>query len=124
MTAFSASPSGEQFPIPSEADYVKEMTRLQGLVDQARREGKEVVVVMGVGFVGAVMAAIIADTVDRKTGKPSKFVIGCQRPSPRSYWKIPHAQPGRVAREGRRPRGRSDDRSLRQREEDAHGHVQ
>ena len=45
--------------------------------------------VMGVGFVGAVMAAIVADTVDKKTGKPSKFVIGCQRPSARSYWKIP-----------------------------------
>jgi len=43
---------------------------------------------MGVGFVGAVMAAIVADTVDKKTGKPGKFVIGCQRPSPRSYWKI------------------------------------
>jgi UDP-N-acetyl-D-glucosamine dehydrogenase len=53
-------------------------------------EGKEIVVVMGVGFVGAVMAAIVADTVDKKpTGKPSKFVIGCQRPSTRSYWKIP-----------------------------------
>src|SRR5690606_31854559 len=46
------------------------------------------VVVMGVGFVGAVMAAIVADTTD-KNGKPSKFVIGCQRPSSRSYWKIP-----------------------------------
>jgi UDP-N-acetyl-D-glucosamine dehydrogenase len=44
---------------------------------------------MGVGFVGAVMAAIVADSVDKKTGKPNKFVIGCQRPSPRSYWKIP-----------------------------------
>ena len=42
---------------------------------------------MGVGFVGAVMAAIVADTTDEK-GKPSKFVIGCQRPSTRSYWKI------------------------------------
>jgi len=41
-----------------------------------------------VGFVGAVMAAIVADTVDKK-GKPSKFVIGMQRPSPRSFWKIP-----------------------------------
>ncbi|MCE5268072.1 MAG: hypothetical protein LLG00_09325 [Planctomycetaceae bacterium] len=89
MTAYSASPSGEQFPLPSDAEYAKEFARLQGLADQARREGKEVVVVMGVGFVGAVMAAIIADTVDKKTGKPSKFVIGCQRPSPRSYWKIP-----------------------------------
>ncbi|MHC4527991.1 MAG: GDP-mannose dehydrogenase, partial [Planctomycetota bacterium] len=44
---------------------------------------------MGVGFVGAVMAAIVADTVDKQTGKPSKFVIGCQRPSTRSFWKIP-----------------------------------
>ena len=43
---------------------------------------------MGVGFVGAVMAAIVADTVD-KNGQPSKFVIGMQRPSVRSYWKIP-----------------------------------
>jgi len=43
---------------------------------------------MGVGFVGAVMAAIIANTRD-KNGKYSKFVIGCQRPSVRSFWKIP-----------------------------------
>ncbi len=89
MTAYSVSPSGEKFPLPSEADYSQEMARLTALAEQARREGKEVVVVMGVGFVGAVMAAIIADTVDKKSRKPSKFVIGCQRPSPRSYWKIP-----------------------------------
>jgi len=44
--------------------------------------------VMGVGFVGAVMAAVVADSTDKK-GEPSKFVIGCQRPSTRSYWKIP-----------------------------------
>jgi nucleotide sugar dehydrogenase len=44
---------------------------------------------MGIGFVGSVMAAIIADSVDERTGRPSKFVIGCQRPSTRSYWKIP-----------------------------------
>ena len=89
MTAYSVSPSGEKFPIPSESDYPKELSRLQALVDQARHENKEIVVVMGVGFVGAVMAAIIADTVDKKTGRPGKFVIGCQRPSTRSYWKIP-----------------------------------
>ncbi|MDP8236699.1 MAG: nucleotide sugar dehydrogenase, partial [Candidatus Erginobacter occultus] len=53
-----------------------------------RTEGKEVVVVMGVGFVGAVMAAIVADARD-ESGEHSKFVIGCQRPSIRSYWKIP-----------------------------------
>ncbi|MHB8902518.1 MAG: nucleotide sugar dehydrogenase [Thermoguttaceae bacterium] len=89
MTAYSESPSGEKFAIPTESDYSNEMARLESLVAQARGEDKEIVVVMGVGFVGAVMAAIIADTVDKKTGKPNKFVIGCQRPSTRSYWKIP-----------------------------------
>ncbi len=89
MADYSVSPSGEKFPIPDRAGYTEEMARLKELAAQARSEGKEVVVVMGVGFVGAVMAAIIADTVDKKTGKPSKLVIGCQRPSPRSYWKIP-----------------------------------
>jgi nucleotide sugar dehydrogenase len=49
---------------------------------------------MGVGFVGAVMAAIVADATDKKTGNPTKFVIGMQRPSPRSYWKIPLLQKG------------------------------
>jgi UDP-N-acetyl-D-glucosamine dehydrogenase len=89
MTAYSVSPSGERFPIPSKTDYASEMSRLKELTDQARREGKEIVVVMGVGFVGAVMAAIIADSVDKKTLRPNKFVIGCQRPSTRSFWKIP-----------------------------------
>lgn len=85
---FSVSPSGEKFPIPQKPDYDAEKQRIGDLVKAARGEGKEIVVVMGVGFVGAVMAAIVADTVD-KEGKSSKFVIGCQRPSQRSYWKIP-----------------------------------
>ncbi len=89
MPDYSVSPSGEKFAIPEKKDYAAEMTRLQALVRKARKQDQEIVVVMGVGFVGAVMAAIVADTVDKKTGKPSKFVIGCQRPSPRSYWKIP-----------------------------------
>lgn len=89
MSDFSVSPSGEKFPIPAQAEYAAELERLESLVRSARDEGKEIVVVMGVGFVGAVMAAIVADTVDKKTGKPGKFVIGCQRPSTRSYWKIP-----------------------------------
>jgi len=89
MTDYSASPEGEKFAIPEKGDYAKELKRIESLAETARGEGKEIVVVMGVGFVGAVMAAIIADTVDKDTGKPSKFVIGCQRPSTRSYWKIP-----------------------------------
>jgi UDP-N-acetyl-D-glucosamine dehydrogenase len=92
MTAYSVSPAGEKFAIPADKDYAKEMQRLKRLAKKARADGQEVVVVMGVGFVGAVMAAIVADTVHKKgkrKGLPSKFVIGCQRPSVRSYWKIP-----------------------------------
>jgi UDP-N-acetyl-D-glucosamine dehydrogenase len=89
MTEYSVSPQGQKFPIPSAEEYPQELERISTLVEKARSEGKEIVVVMGIGFVGAVMAAIIADTVDGSTGKPSKFVIGCQRPSTRSYWKIP-----------------------------------
>ncbi len=88
MPEYSISPTGEKFGIPGKEKFAPEMRRLQGLTKKARAEGKEIVVVMGVGFVGAVMAAVVADTTDKK-GKSGKFVIGCQRPSTRSYWKIP-----------------------------------
>lgn len=86
---FSISPSGEKFPIPEAGEYNTEFERLQKRAAEERAKGREIVVVMGVGFVGAVMAAIVADSVDRTSGEPSKFVIGMQRPSVRSYWKIP-----------------------------------
>lgn len=85
---FSISPEGEKFILPQSEQYDEEFKRIENLAKQSKKDGKEIVVVMGVGFVGAVMAAIIADTKD-KDGNYSKFVIGCQRPSTRSYWKIP-----------------------------------
>ncbi len=85
---FSISPAGEKFPLPKPEDYKTEFENLKKRVEKERAKNREIVVVMGVGFVGAVMAAIVADTVDKK-GKPSKFVIGMQRPSARSFWKIP-----------------------------------
>jgi nucleotide sugar dehydrogenase len=89
MPQYSISPSGEQFALPTKEDYAAEYERLQELATTARQEGKEVVVVMGLGFVGAVMAAIVADTADKTNGHSTKYVIGCQRPSTRSYWKTP-----------------------------------
>jgi UDP-N-acetyl-D-glucosamine dehydrogenase len=85
---YSINPAGEKFPLPEEKDYQPEFERVKALADRARANGQEVVVVMGAGFVGAVMAAVVADTRD-KDGRYSKFVIVCQRPSTRSYWKIP-----------------------------------
>jgi len=90
----SICPAGETFPLPTEKDYNEEFKKLQKIVTEQRLMGREIVVVMGVGFVGAVMAAVIADSTDKKTRKPNKFVIGMQRPSTRSYWKIPYLNRG------------------------------
>lgn len=85
---YSVSLSGETFPIPLPGEYDEEYERIKELAHKAKDEGKEIVVVMGLGFVGVVMAAIVADTKDEKDNY-SKYVIGYQRPSLRSYWKIP-----------------------------------
>jgi nucleotide sugar dehydrogenase len=78
----SISPTGETFPLPQPADYTAEIEKLRERAAVERAAGREIVVVMGLGFVGAVMAAVVADA-------PGKFVIGMQRPSSRSFWKIP-----------------------------------
>ena len=90
----SICPAGQVFPLPRDEEYAAELQRLQALVAQHRRQGHEIVVVMGVGFVGAVMAGVVADSVDKKTGEPNKFVIGMQRPSTRSFWKISYLNEG------------------------------
>jgi nucleotide sugar dehydrogenase len=85
---YSISPSGEKFGIPSSSEYAREFARLKKRAAKERKNGREIVVVVGVGFVGAVMAGVVADSKGRN-GAPNKFVIAMQRPSPRSYWKIP-----------------------------------
>ena len=88
VAGYSVSPDGEKFYLPGPDDYGEEAKRLEAMVNDQRALGREIVVVMGVGFVGAAMAAVVADT-EAENGEPSKFVIGMQRPSHRSYWKIP-----------------------------------
>ena len=88
MSKYSFSPTGEKFPLPEQEDYSREFERLEEVVKNQRASGREIVLVMGLGFVGAVMAAVVANATDEK-GNPTKFVIGMQRPSTRSFWKIP-----------------------------------
>ena len=90
----SVCPAGRAYALPKPEDYEREIKALQKIVARERARGREIVVVMGVGFVGAVMAGVVADSVDRKTKKPMKFVIGMQRPSTRSYWKIHYLNQG------------------------------
>jgi 3-oxoacyl-[acyl-carrier-protein] synthase III len=95
---YSISATGEKFQLPTPEDYSKEFERLKKVVAEQRVLGREIVVVMGLGFVGAVMAAVVANTQNEK-GYPSRFVIGMQRPSTRSYWKIPLLNRGLSPRE-------------------------
>jgi UDP-N-acetyl-D-glucosamine dehydrogenase len=90
----SVCPNGKSFPLPGEKEYAAEYERLERIAAKEREKGREIVVVMGVGFVGAVMAGVVADSIDRQTGAPGKFVIGMQRPSPRSFWKIAYINKG------------------------------
>lgn len=86
---YSMSPEGESFKLPDDNDYFLEFERLQELALKQREMGRGIVVVVGLGFVGAVMACVVADAVNPETGQPLYFVIGMQRPSVRSFWKIP-----------------------------------
>ena len=90
----SPSPNGEVFPLPDAKDYASEFNKIKKIVNQQRLKGREIVVVMGVGFVGSVMAGVVADSTDPESGEPTKFVIGMQRPSTRSFWKIHYLNRG------------------------------
>lgn len=103
LNHFSICPKNESFPLPKPGDYDQEFTRLQNLAAMHRSLGREIVVVMGVGFVGAVMAGVVADAVHRQTGKPLYGVIGMQRPSSRSFWKIPYLNRGEAPVEAEDP---------------------
>ena len=95
----SISPAGEQFALPRREDYQAEFARLQELAAAQRQSGKEIVVVVGLGFVGAVMAAVVADSTDKK-GRPGKFVIGVQRAEHAEFLEDSTAQPRRIAGQG------------------------
>jgi nucleotide sugar dehydrogenase len=91
---YSTCPAGEVFPVPTQSDDAAESARIGKIVEEQRSLGREIVVVMGVGFVGAVMAGVVADSADKTTGESRKFVIGMQRPSGRSFWKIQYLNRG------------------------------
>lgn len=91
----SVSPDGTEYPLPGSGDYEKEFLRLQRLSEEQKALGRQIVVVQGLGFVGSPMASVVADATDEK-GQPMFFVIGLQRPSRRSYWKVPMLNAGKT----------------------------
>jgi len=84
----SLSPDGKLYPFPTPEEDKQEIQKLDEITADQKKKGKEIVAVQGLGFVGAVMAAVVADATDEQ-GNPYYFVHGVQRTSARSYWKVP-----------------------------------
>ena len=75
----SVSPlTGKQYTIPETMD---DKAGIDSFI--AVHPGKKVVVVQGLGFVGSVMALVVANALTEEYA-----VIGIDLPTPFSYWKI------------------------------------
>ena len=75
----SISPlTGKQYTIPAQID---DKAGIDAFI--AKHPGKKVVVVQGLGFVGSVMALVVANALTEEYA-----VIGIDLPTPFSYWKI------------------------------------
>lgn len=88
MQNFSLAPDGTEYNLPSEEQSRIEREEILRITEEQRKLGRKIVTVQGMGFVGSVMAIVIADAVDEK-GESIYYVHGHQRPSKRSFWKVP-----------------------------------
>lgn len=88
MKYVSIAPDGKEYKIPTEQDNAAERALLDQITEEQRKMGRKIVAVQGLGFVGCVMASVVADATD-ENGNPYYYVHGHQRASKRSYWKVP-----------------------------------
>lgn len=85
--SISVAPDGREFKFPTQKTSEQELKKLISLTEEQKKKGRKIVVVQGMGFVGSVMAAVVADAEDEE-GKSPYFVHGHDLISPRSFWKI------------------------------------
>lgn len=83
----SVAPDGTAYPLPADAERAADAERLSADAQRARAEGRQVVAVQGLGFVGVAVAACVAAARD-EAGRPRCFVIGVDLPTPASYWRV------------------------------------
>jgi UDP-N-acetyl-D-glucosamine dehydrogenase len=89
----STASDGTQYAIPSEAEQQAHFEELGQRAQSAREAGQQVVIVQGLGFVGAAVAAVVANAVDADN-QPLFFVIGIELATPNGYWKVTHINEG------------------------------
>ena len=91
----SIAPDGTVHPVPTAADAQASFGEIAVKAAEHRRRGGQVVLVQGLGFVGAAVAATIADA-KAPDGAPLYFVIGIDLQTPGSYWKVEKINAGLV----------------------------
>src|SRR5260221_14088034 len=75
----SCSPiTNKEYPLPQSPDDKKDVDHFLSL-----NQGKKVVVIQGLGFVGSVMGLVVANALTEEYA-----VIGIDLPTASSYWKI------------------------------------
>jgi nucleotide sugar dehydrogenase len=84
----SRGPDSAEYVVPSADEIARQFSDIE-----RRAAGRSVVVVQGLGFVGAAVAAAVAAARDSQ-GAPLYFVIGVDLPSASAYWKIARLNEG------------------------------
>ncbi|MEA2104556.1 MAG: nucleotide sugar dehydrogenase [Candidatus Cloacimonadota bacterium] len=85
--SISIAPDGRKYKFPTKEANKEELKKLITISEEQKKMGRKIVVVQGMGFVGSVMAAVVADAEDADGNSPY-FVHGHDLVSPRSFWKI------------------------------------
>jgi UDP-N-acetyl-D-glucosamine dehydrogenase len=85
--AISLAPDGTVYSVPAEDEAQAAFAQIARSARREQAQGRRVVVVQGLGFVGAAVAAVIATATDEQ-GRPLYFVIGVDLPTPASFWKV------------------------------------
>lgn len=101
MPIYSISPKNEKFEIPDKNKTKAEISKIKDICNIERDKGKEIVVVQGLGFVGAVNSAVIADC--KIEGRKPYYVMGVDLPTKNSFWKIPMINGGNCPFEAEDP---------------------
>jgi len=91
--SISVAPDGTEYNFPTERENDEEIKNLINITKKQRKKGRQIVVVQGMGFVGSVMAAVVADAEDKEGNSPY-YVHGHDLVTTRSFWKIPTINKG------------------------------
>src|SRR6266446_3908582 len=91
----SVAPDGTPFTIPDADTLALSWGDLEQRAAWHRREGRKIVAVQGLGFVGTAAAAVIAGAREA-SGNAPYFVIGTDLATPGGYWKVAKINQGIV----------------------------